>query len=348
MSVGKSVYLAIGVLFSALVMIGCEGDQGLQGPNGFDGPVGPPGNNFSPAPIITQNFGIMVSNGTASDFNGAAKVEITSDANAAPAANRVVARLLTAPPVIDGIDRGVAEWGDAAASNLTLTNLFGVDNGITSAKVRFGYDRHYIYAQIVWTEVAVDGFTVGADTTKNMWQYSEGNWVSSGGEDKLYLAWEMTSIAGWDADGISAIFDGANFKTGNDGGRSDLWIWQSTESYYAHIVTDNIVHFADDNGLLADLGAPAVLANDAVSGHPRYMKSNSPRLGSVYPLLGFEYAAFAAGNGWIGGATIPGYITMVPAGSKADIQGVASFFSDTWIVELRRLRNTGYADDLGL
>lgn len=348
MSVGKSVYLVIGALFTALVLIGCEGDQGLRGPDGFEGPVGPPGNNYSPAPIATQNFGLMITNGTAGDYNGAAKIEITSDANAVPAANRVVARVLTKAPITDGIDNGSAEWGGALASNVTLANLFGADNGIATAKVRFGYDRRFLYAQISWTEVDGGGFTIGADTTKDFWSFAEGNWNRSGGEDKLYLAWEMANITGWDANGVAAIFDGTNFKTAGDGERADLWVWQSTESYYADLVADNVVHFSDDNGFQADLGASASLANDAVGNVPHYMKSNSPKAGTAYPLMAFEYTKFAADNDWLGGATIPGYITMVPSGSTSDIRAVATFSGGTWVVELRRLRNTGYADDLGL
>ncbi len=348
MSVGKSVYLAIGVLFSALFLFGCEGDQGSQGPDGFEGPTGPPGNNYSPAPVTTQSFGLMVTNSTAGDFNGAASVEITSDASAVPGANRVVARLLTKAPTVDGVDGGTQEWGEAPTSNIALTNLFGVDNGIAAAQVRFGYDRTYVYALVSWTEVATGDFVVAADTTKDMWSYFEGNWSRSGGEDKLYLAWEISSVTGWDADGIAAIFDGANFRTSIDGERADLWVWQATESYYSDLSSDNVVVFSADNGFQADLGIPAILVNDPVGGSPRFMRSNSPKAGTDYPLLVFEYAAFEPDLGWLSGATIPGYITMVPAGSTTDIQSVATFFSDTWIVELRRLRNTGYADDLGL
>lgn len=348
MSVGKSVYLAIGVLFSALFLFGCEGDQGSQGPDGFEGPTGPNGDNYAPPAVTTQNFALMVTNGTANDYSGAAKVEITGDATAVPSSNRVVARLLTKAPTIDGIDGGAQEWGDALASNITLSSIAGADNGITSAKVRFGYDRTYVYAQIIWTEVAIGGFVVGADTTKDFWNYSEGTWSRVGGEDKLYLVWEITEISGWDVDGINAIFDGSSFRTSNEGELADLWVWQSTESYYADIVTDNVVTFAVDNGMQSDLGVTAVLPNDPLNSRPRYMKSNSPRTGTKYPLQIFEYVDFINNYNWLDGATIPGYVTKIPAGSAADIQSVGTFFSDTWIVELRRLRNTGNADDLGL
>jgi len=347
MSVGKSVYLAIGVLVSALFLFGCEGDQGLEGPQGFEGPIGPPGNNFTPPPIATQNFGLMLNNSTANDYSGAPKIEITSDANAVPSANRVVARLMDVAPMIDGIDGGTQEWGDALTSTIALSNLAGADNGIATVKVRFGYDRTYVYAQFIWTEVATGDFTVGADTTKDFWNLSEGSWIRSGGEDKLFLAWEISDVVGWDTEGLNSIFDGTSFKTSNIGELADLWVWQSTESYYADIVSDNVVTFAIDNGLTNDLGTTAVLPNAPLNGLPRYMKSNSPRVGTNYPLQIFEYSEFIANYKWAEGAKIPGYVTKVPAGSAADIQSVGTFFSDTWIVELRRLRNTGHADDLG-
>ena len=348
MSVGKSVYLVIGSLLLAIFSFGCEGDQGPVGPIGFQGPDGPVGNDFTPDPITTQVFGLMINNRTATDFNGATRIEVTSDANATPSANRVVARLLTTAPVIDGIDRGVAEWGEASQSIITLTNLFGADNGIVNAKVRMGYDRNYIYAQFVWTEVATGSFVIGADTTSNLWQFNNNSWSRSGGEDKLYVAWEKSEITGWDANGVSAIFDGNSFKTPTADELADLWIWQSTLSYFAATAADNLVKFSDTDGLIKDVGSDIAFSNDAVSGHPRYMKSNSTRYGSNYPLLAFEYAAYASGITWASGATIPGYVTLVPTGSAADVRAVATFFSDTWIVELRRARNTGNADDLAL
>ncbi len=348
MSVGKSVYLAVGALFLAIFLFGCEGDEGQVGPDGFQGPNGPNGNDYTPEPIITQSFGLMINNRTATDFNGAAAVEITSDANAMPGANRVVARQLSKAPVIDGIDGGAAEWGAALPSDISLTSLFGVDNGIATAKVRFGFDRNYVYAQVVWTEVATGSFSIGADTAANMWRRTGASWSRSGGEDNLYLAWELDNIAGWDANGIAAIFDGTTFKTASAGENADLWVWQATRSNYAGIATDNMVEFSDVDGRKSDIGSAVVLENDAVSGRPRYMKSNSPKTGTTYPLKAFEFSAFVINNSWVNGATIPGYITLVPSGSTADVRAEATFFSDTWIVELRRARNTGNADDLAL
>jgi hypothetical protein len=49
---------------------------------------------------------------------------------------------------------------------------------------------------------------------------------------------------------------------------------------------------------------------------------------------------------WTDGATVPGYIFFIPTSSAADVQAVARFADDTWTVEMRRLRNTGNAEDV--
>lgn len=348
MSVGKSVYLVIGVLFLAIFSFGCSGDQGSQGPEGFQGPPGPPGNNYTPDPIATQTFGLMITNGTPNDYNGAAKIEITSAEDAVPSATRVVARLMTTPPSIDGVDGGSDEWGDASASLVTLGNLFGADNGVSAASVRFGYDRQYVYAMVSWQEFETESFLPSADTTKNRWSFDGTNWSQAGGEDQLFLVWELNPISGWDASGVAAVFNGTSFKTSAAGERADLWLWQATQSNYALVVGDYNVGFSATDGKRLDVGSPYSLSNDPDGGVPRYMKSNSLLAGSTYPLRGFEFAKFDASLLWSAGATIPGYVTMVPSGSAADIHAVGKYLGDTWVVELRRARNTGNADDLGL
>jgi hypothetical protein len=75
------------------------------------------------------------------------------------------------------------------------------------------------------------------------------------------------------------------------------------------------------------------------------MKSGSPTSGSSYPLRSYEFTNFKTSINWGNGATIPGYVSFMPSSSLADVQASASFSADTWTVELRRLRQTGNADD---
>jgi hypothetical protein len=354
MSVGKSLVAFMAICYLAILIIGCTGDQGPVGPPGFPGTGGPPGQNQVVSPVAGRTFGILVANSTASDLVGAAKVMLTSDTNSVPGSDRVVARRLDTAPVIDGIDGGDAEWGSAVASTITLDSIAGKYNGITSALMRTAYDRQYVYMQVKWTEVAIDSFAPSKDVNKLMWSYdsastpAKSKWVRTGGEDKLCLGWQLTTITGWSADGIKAIFDGSVFRTPVSGEIADLWVWQSTETFYSGFLADKVVRYADaGDASQFDAGTlPAfALENPATSGKPTFMRSGSPAEGTSYPLNSYEYTKFDTKMKWKNHATIPGYISFIPSGSTADVQSIATYNNGTWTVELRRLRQTGNGDD---
>ncbi len=347
MTVGKSVsrWLGLTLLVTALVL-GCEGDEGPMGPRGFDGTQGDPGQNRTADPIADQVFGILINNSTAVDFNGAMMVQLTSDASATPSASRVVARDLEKAPVIDGIDGGTAEWGDAVASNITLSTIAGADNGVSSVSMRVGYNFENVYVQLKWTETATAPFVIKADTTKNQWRASSAtSWSQSGGEDRVILAFEINDITGWNSEGLGAIFDGATFATPAEGEIADLWEWGSTVNYYFELAQDRVVRDAGNGGLADDVGGPYVWLNDRFNSRPRYMRANSPITGSDYPLYDFEYTSFVRTLAWRAGATIPGYVYLEPSRSAANVLAVGKFSNGTWTVELQRKRRTGQADD---
>ena len=139
MSVGKLLVAFTAICCLAILIAGCTGDKGPDGPPGYPGDDGPPGQNRVADPIAERTFGILVANTNASDLVGAPVVQLTSDTTKTPGADRVVARIAANPPIIDGVD-GVGEW-DAPASTITLDSIAGYYNGITSAPVRAAYDR---------------------------------------------------------------------------------------------------------------------------------------------------------------------------------------------------------------
>ena len=352
MSVGKSLVAFMAICYLAILMVGCSGDKGPVGPWGFPGTEGPPGQNVVINPVADRTFGILIANSTASDLVGAAKVSLTSDTNAVPGSDRVVARRLGKAPVIDGVDGGDAEWGSAAASTIALDSIAGKYNGITSALVRAAYDRQYMYMQVKWAEVAIGDFAQSADVNKGMWTLRSNKWSRSGGEDMLCLGWQLTAITGWSTDGIKTIFDGSVFRTPASGQIADLWVWQSTETYYSGFLGDKVVRYADaGDGSQFDAGTlPAfALENPAIiiSGktYPSYMRVGSPVTGTSSPLKSSEFTKFDASLKWKSPATIPGYISFTPSGSTADVQSTATYDNGIWTVELRRLRQTGNGDD---
>lgn len=352
MSVGKYVLAFLAILCLTVVIAGCNGEDGPVGPPGFTGDDGPAGQNYAVAPVADRIVGILIANYTATDFVGAAKVTLTSDSTATPSADRVVARRMYTPPLIDGVDGADAEWGNVAASTIALDSMAGLNNGITSAAMRVGYDRKYVYMQVKWTEVVTGSFVQSADVSKQIWRYDSlprpSKWNRYGGEDKLILGWPITTITGWNVSGLSAIFDGSVFRTPAAGETADLWVWQSTETYYSGFLGDKIVRYAaagEASEFDAGTSPAFAIENFATSNRPTYMRSGSPNTGSSYPLTAYEYVKFDTGIRWKNQATIPGYITFIPSGSTADVQSAATYSNGTWTVEMRRLRQTGNGDD---
>ncbi|MFH2055214.1 MAG: hypothetical protein ABIJ61_04595 [bacterium] len=322
MSVGKLAIVTIGIVFAGLFLAGCEGDAGPEGPPGLVGPPGPSGGNrLIPVPA-DRTFGIQVFNSTAADYRGVGDLDLSFAFGATPSATQVVGALLEKAPVLDGVDGGAAEWGAAVTSAVALGQIEGSDNGIDQALVRFGYDLDYIYAQVVWTEVATGTFVAAPDTTKNMWTRSGNNWTRSGGEDRLWLSWDAVQA----------------------GAATDVWAWHSTETGYTTHLRDMVIWPAEPEVVAADAGHDCVLAN--VNGSvPLRMRKNSLTSGSTYPLRSFEATTYRANLGWQSGATIPGYVFSEPTGSLADVEASARFDNGTWTLELRRARNTGSQDD---
>lgn len=341
MSVGKLAIVTIGLICACLLLPGCEGDTGPQGPPGLPGVGGPPGADRSVPVPSDRVFGLRISNGTAADYRWVADIQLTFDETQTPSASQVVGSLLDNAPTIDGVDNGAAEWGNAAVSNIPLSQIAGEDNGITSASVRFGYDLDYIYMQVSWTEVATGNFVVAADRTKDEWVREGTNWNRVGGEDVAWIGWDGAGSSSLTGKLATARTSAGAQQTGTVW---DVWAYHSTITGYSPYLRDMAVWSDDANTIYLDAGFDFV-ADNIDNSNPWRMRKNSSALGSAYPLRAFEATAYNAVLGWIAGATIPGYVFFEPSGSLIDVDAIAQFADGTWTLELRRLRNTGNGDD---
>lgn len=347
MSVGKFIIIAFGILLIAgLAILGCQGDQGPQGPMGLTGPQGDPGDNRAVIPPSDRSFGIMVANATDADLKGAQLVPINFD-SVAVSGSGVAALQMSTPPILDAVDGGAAEWGSAPAATVALSVIQGADNGIAQAKVRAGYDAQYFYMLVSWTETATGDFVPAADRTKDQWTYGSQAkvWTRSGGEDRLYVVWDISGVSNWSTEGLGAVFSDGSFATPALGQSADLWAFESTETGSVPYLADMVVRSEAEGGLKLDFGRAFV--TDNVNGSvPLYMRANSASSGSAYPLWDYEIVKFNSSLKWLDGAVIPGYVFFAPSLSAADVQTAVAFSDGTWTVELRRLRDTGNADDV--
>lgn len=345
-----------GTVLSVLLMLvlasflGCEGDQGPQGPDGDPGEQGPPGEPGESAPPSDTYFGLAIANASDYDLNGAFKVKLTFDSEASPSESVVVGYKLDKPPVLDGEDKGVEDWGtdELSVSEIALQNLRGANSQILEASIRAGYDEKYIYFMVLWREKDADPFIRTANWNPQRWRYTQlGNsWNQQQQEDQFYMFWDVTGVSGWTTSGAEVLFhDGDSTFYLDQPGLVDTWHWMAGRTGRAGFLDDRYVN---EEGLQVDQGIGAYIANVYNNG-PKWMHREDPNFNAELPLDLWNTTPFNPQAGWDDDATIPGYVSILPMGSRGDIECCRNAWArkdaDTWVIEFRRLRNTGQGDD---
>jgi hypothetical protein len=358
------------LMFMLASFLGCEGDQGPKGPTGDEGPPGPPGDPGTLTPPSDMYFGLAITNNSDYDQNGNSLIKLTfledqEEPDPDPGENVLVGYRLDKPPVLDGQDKGEEDWGTSElfASEVALTNIRGVDNGIgtmsTPVTLRAGYDEEYVYFMVKWKEETAGNddvlFSPGESKFRNRWRYDGDNntWRQQFNEDQLFIYWDISGIADWDTEGSALLYHDSDSSIYLDRpGMADVWHWMAARTgligYFdgGYVVWDEETMF----GIQPDQGTAAYIAN-VEDDLPKWMHREDPNYGELsLPFNMWDTAPFDAGANWDDNATIYGYVTVLPLGSRADIecnpQGWAQALPEHWVVEFRRLRNTGQGDDV--
>jgi hypothetical protein len=75
------------------------------------------------------------------------------------------------------------------------------------------------------------------------------------------------------------------------------------------------------------------------------MHANDPNANAGYPSMVTDMVSFDPYAVFADGATIPGVFLQTPTGSNADVIAVGKHTGSGWLVEVKRLLNTGNGDD---
>ncbi len=360
---GAALSLLLMMAFAGF--LGCEGDQGLEGPSGPQGPGGEDGRDASTDPPGDMVFGLSVTSNSEFDHNGNTRLTLTFNQSATPSESVVVCYNLDRPPTIDGSDKGVSDWGsefDVTGSRVELTNLRGESNRIFEAKVRAGYDDNFVYFLVSWVESSQ--LTPNGDWTPDRWIYQwhyelEGDSIvdSTFGwgqvdsdEDRLYLFWDISGVSGWDQNGSSLLYHGDDslLYVDEEGALVDVWHWKAGRTGLKEFFDDEYID--GPAGVCGDQGNPAFALNEA-NGLPKWMHRLGPDHDGQPPLHLYDTDPFDGSAGWDDNAKIPGYVSLVPTGGRADIICSNSKLSwsaaqNQWTLEFKRARNTGHGDDV--
>ncbi|TFH64642.1 MAG: hypothetical protein E4G91_05150 [Candidatus Zixiibacteriota bacterium] len=191
-------------------------------------------------------------------------------------------------------------------------------------------------------------------------------WVkrAGSGEDRLVVFFPDEASTGWQDVAFKQFFD---FTSINPEMPSDffvdVWAWGAARTRPVGVADDWSISTAGAN---ADAGQAPYIDNYSDSDSlPRYMNRRDPNLrtsqpgnqtAAIYPLWYFDAVGYTR-FGWAKGTdrtpytcSLPGIITMIPSGSRADVYAAARFDNSGgfWTVEMKRARRTHNGDDVQL
>lgn len=420
--------LCLTLLGALAFLAGCQGEDGIQGEKGSTGPAGPAGYDPTSLAPTDRYVSIGITNASFSAVAGAKDLYVTFDSTARASKDTIVANRLDQPPLMDGIDGDISEWGEAL-SKVRLSfyrpqpDTTVEDPNIFEVLCRAAYDDDNVYMLLSWKEVTITVKTPdGRDSTIVLASpsYEMGELhldvphpdtvvtTLPGGEIKIdttftylrtfqrldsikiicfppppaepvfcdsekyfstdtLLVWRSVGKAEdraaviWSQDDSPTLTDDAFdllFRT--DGFQPslpadafmDVWQWGAATSLPVETADDYVI---TGSGLSADAGSAPYTSNyllpDSV---PRYQNKRDPNIrtnatigADIYPLWYYDLTGYKR-QGWAVNreAFVPGVVTVVPSGSRADVYARATFDNGTWVLEMKRSRKTNSGDDM--
>jgi len=311
------------LILAMVVFLGCEGDQGPQGPDGSQGPAGEDGRDASDDPPGDMVFGLSVTNNSSYVHAGAHVINLTFDQSATPSSGTVVCYKMDKPPIIDGEDKGVEDWGSEFLDRGSTIDLEVIrdyahyTNRTDEARIRAGYDDDYIYFMVQWNEVAVDSVVANGDWTPERWRFdSTGTWVHANiDEDQLYLFWDISGVGGWATSGSELVYNDTDSMLYLDTpGKVDVWHWKAGRSGLLGFFDDEYIN--SEPVIHYDQGTAAYVYND-LNGLPEFMHRAGPGNSGLPPLHFYDAVPFDEEAGWTEGiSSIPGYISVPPVNNN--------------------------------
>ncbi|MBW2277077.1 MAG: hypothetical protein JRF63_06260 [Deltaproteobacteria bacterium] len=287
-------------------------------------------------------FSFAVTNDSGGSHDGMSVIWLDFDGdNVDSTYSNVVSTKVDLPPIINGVDDGLAsEWGDAETS-LTFDASAGSGSGVTGATLRSVYTDQDVYFFATWTETTAGSHVVSASVTRKQWSFDGAVWTQPGNEDRAFFAFPIVDDAFASSNGCSGACHSPEMYTAA-GTTWDVWHWKAARTAPTGTADEK---WWDDAGRHSDQGQSAYFEHTGTE--PTYQFITDPGASAEYPLWNWELVPFDSGAAWASGDTIPGVVSRMPSGSRADVTAEASFDdgTGTWTLEIKRPRYTGHGDD---
>lgn len=274
----------------------------------------------------------------------------------------VIARLVSAPPIIDGSGDDAA-WGVPSPLSLRFEQLADLPDGFSSESRRAPFDGELralytadsLYILLRWMDPS-------AEVTPDIWRRDNTAWSrTKRGEDGASLIFPITpALAEFDRKGCAvschAPLSLDRYEEGHrpENGAIDLWYWQAGHSPATGTARDQIAN--------ASLGGRR---DDMPGGQPEpnYSTTGSEPLrnwggtnGGLDPsrfLWKPTSAAFQpagtnplTGQPWRNGDSIPGWLLLPYSPPGSSVRARGAYMDGSWSVEFARALSTGEESDL--
>lgn len=259
--------------------------------------------------------------------------------------------VLTAVKVSNGELNAAADfWEGSPILEAPTINAEDPDTGVgPTIMLQAAYDNTYIYVRAEWLDST-------ESVLKNAWTWDGKSFEKSGNEDRIMFLFPITTNPEFSSKGCAAACHNTADNTdewwmGSDSEdvRYDAWHWKAART--------NPVGYADDKWWGPQLDPDDIESSrhgDSKEGShysdnrneektaPLFMNGADPS--SVFIILGSEVVIDT--SLLTPGDVVPGYTINRPGGSRGDIDAVGFWNNGRWVVTLRRLLDTGNADDV--
>ncbi|GEM_PF-1649269 len=250
----------------------------------------------------------------------------------------------------------------------------GSPNKTDTMVLRYSCDSVYVETIVKYRHVRVtySPLCIIPGDTCECWDYLANPettlvwWPKAGGEDRLVVFFPDEAASGWQDVAFKQFFGYTEINPATpENFFTDVWAWGAGRTKPVGVADDWSVTTA---GAKPDLGQASYIDNlilkDSV---PLYMNRRDPNLRTseagkstvtIYPLWYFDAVPYSR-YGWAVGSdpmgassgqridcTIPGVVTTIPSGSRADVYAAARFDNGFWTVEMKRARKTHNGDDV--
>lgn len=323
MSKNSQLFPIVAAVLAALLVAGCTGGKTAAPPGAS--PAGPGGGTAAPS--------------------GAA----TGATTAAPGDGKTLRALKVKDPPSGPADPA---WSKAQPLQVRLT---GADVEPLRGKTAD------VTVKALWTDSELHMLFRWQDATQSMvkgaWKFDGKAWSKQkGDEDRLALAWEITSIDKFATKGCAVLCHSTDpdpkkwyMATNSPTEKADLWHWKSYRSSPLGFADDGFIVESPDKkgGRKSDPGSGGDEKNEAASkDRPKWVQDPAKKPSAPGFLLKDEAVEIKDDSAFKAGDVVPFRTLSKPGGSRGDIKATGTYQDGGWTVWMSRKLDTGHDDDV--